>query len=213
MATHLTRSSRKPEGLTTRSSRSKKVLILPDDNQNAHNRQPPNIGRRKRSREHDDQEDQTLVTKKARIAIEITPRPKATPKTRSLVIKSNAESAVLPHLLPTSRPPPQSRPQPKDTRPEASRTRPRSASTQKTTEHQQKLANGITHELEQLQPNKAVLKETRKLRSQEGTRFKSDLSTYFPEYDEVIGNEPREERKSARIPGSTHSIAHLFQTF
>ncbi|KAJ2973399.1 hypothetical protein NQ176_g6632 [Zarea fungicola] len=33
----------------------------------------------------------------------------------------------------------------------------------------------------------------RKLRSQEATRFKSDLSAYFPDYDEVIGNEPKEQ--------------------
>ncbi|SZF02002.1 unnamed protein product [Blumeria hordei] len=32
----------------------------------------------------------------------------------------------------------------------------------------------------------------RKLRSQESSRFKSQLSTYFPEYDEVVGNKPRE---------------------
>ncbi|KAK2072921.1 hypothetical protein P8C59_007245 [Phyllachora maydis] len=31
----------------------------------------------------------------------------------------------------------------------------------------------------------------RKLRSQEATRFKSELSAYFPEYDEVIGNDPK----------------------
>ncbi|KAF3764487.1 hypothetical protein M406DRAFT_356570, partial [Cryphonectria parasitica EP155] len=32
----------------------------------------------------------------------------------------------------------------------------------------------------------------RKLRSQEGVRYKSELSAYFPEYDEVIGNIPKE---------------------
>ncbi|KAL1839136.1 hypothetical protein VTJ49DRAFT_1832 [Mycothermus thermophilus] len=35
----------------------------------------------------------------------------------------------------------------------------------------------------------------RKLRSQEGTRYKSELSAYFPEYDEVIGNDPKETRQ------------------
>lgn len=34
----------------------------------------------------------------------------------------------------------------------------------------------------------------RKLRSQEGVRYKSELSAYFPEYDEVIGNIPKEQR-------------------
>ncbi|KAK7985386.1 something about silencing- SAS- complex subunit 4-domain-containing protein [Apiospora saccharicola] len=33
----------------------------------------------------------------------------------------------------------------------------------------------------------------RKLRSQEQTRFKSELSAYFPDYDEVIGNDPKEQ--------------------
>jgi len=36
--------------------------------------------------------------------------------------------------------------------------------------------------------------EKRSLRSAEGSRFKSELSTYFPDYDEVIGNDPKEER-------------------
>lgn len=38
--------------------------------------------------------------------------------------------------------------------------------------------------------------ERRKLRSQESTRFKSDLALYFAEYDEVIGNDPKEDRRS-----------------
>ncbi|RDA82812.1 hypothetical protein CP532_1364 [Ophiocordyceps camponoti-leonardi (nom. inval.)] len=33
----------------------------------------------------------------------------------------------------------------------------------------------------------------RTLRSQEATRFKSELSAYFVDYDEVIGNEPKEQ--------------------
>ncbi|CZR65304.1 uncharacterized protein PAC_15204 [Phialocephala subalpina] len=50
------------------------------------------------------------------------------------------------------------------------------------------------HELDRLQPSAADLKdEKRKLRSQEGTRFKSELLAYFPEYNEIIGNEPQEE--------------------
>jgi hypothetical protein len=39
----------------------------------------------------------------------------------------------------------------------------------------------------------------RKLRSQEATRFKSELSAYFQDYDEVIGNEPKETRKNSAI--------------
>ncbi|KAK4235524.1 something about silencing, SAS, complex subunit 4-domain-containing protein [Achaetomium macrosporum] len=61
------------------------------------------------------------------------------------------------------------------------------------TEHQEKVANGLKHELSRLQPNaEDSTHQGRKLRSQEATRFKSELSAYFPEYDEVIGNDPKE---------------------
>lgn len=62
--------------------------------------------------------------------------------------------------------------------------------------HKGKVANGLKHELDRLQPAEAVAKEQgRKLRSQEATRFKSDLSAYFPDYDEVVGNDPKEHRE------------------
>ncbi|EPE10296.1 iq calmodulin-binding domain-containing protein [Ophiostoma piceae UAMH 11346] len=65
----------------------------------------------------------------------------------------------------------------------------------------EKLVHGIKHELKSLQLAAADAVDAasvpreggRKLRSQEATRFKSELSAYFPEYDEVIGNEPKEE--------------------
>ncbi|KAK3902885.1 something about silencing, SAS, complex subunit 4-domain-containing protein [Staphylotrichum tortipilum] len=64
------------------------------------------------------------------------------------------------------------------------------------TKHQEKVANGLKHELDRLQPAAPAAEATkdqgRKLRSQEATRFKSELSAYFPEYDEVIGNDPKE---------------------
>ncbi|EFW99443.1 hypothetical protein CMQ_7811 [Grosmannia clavigera kw1407] len=68
----------------------------------------------------------------------------------------------------------------------------------------EKTANGFKQELKGLQvtTEAAVAAATgppvggRKLRSQQATRFKSDLSAYFPEYDEVIGNEPKEELES-----------------
>jgi hypothetical protein len=64
------------------------------------------------------------------------------------------------------------------------------------TKHQEKVANGLKHELNRLQPNAVDTKEPgRKLRSQESVRHKSELSNYFPDYDEVIGNEPKEQRK------------------
>ncbi|KAL2161531.1 hypothetical protein VTH06DRAFT_8093, partial [Thermothelomyces fergusii] len=59
--------------------------------------------------------------------------------------------------------------------------------------HREKVANGLKHELNRLQPSAADTREQgRKLRSQEATRFKSELAAYFPEYDEVIGNDPKE---------------------
>ncbi|KAI1123896.1 hypothetical protein F5Y10DRAFT_250947 [Nemania abortiva] len=66
------------------------------------------------------------------------------------------------------------------------------------TRHQEKVINGIRHELDRLQPSVADTDSAagppgRKLRSQEATRFKSELAAYFPEYDEVIGNDPKEQ--------------------
>lgn len=63
--------------------------------------------------------------------------------------------------------------------------------------HQEKVVNGIKHE-PAIKPepySKAGREGGRKLRSQEATRFKSELSAYFPDYDEVIGNDPKEECK------------------
>ncbi|KAI1169803.1 hypothetical protein F4777DRAFT_584556 [Nemania sp. FL0916] len=67
------------------------------------------------------------------------------------------------------------------------------------TRHQEKVINGIRHELDRLQPAADSIGSTadppgRKLRSQEAIRFKSELGSYFPEYDEVIGNKvPKEQ--------------------
>ncbi|KAL8311884.1 hypothetical protein RB597_002473 [Gaeumannomyces tritici] len=53
--------------------------------------------------------------------------------------------------------------------------------------------NPAKRELGSLRVDKSTPKaaEGRKLRSQEATRFKSDLAAYFPDYDEVIGNDPK----------------------
>lgn len=183
MASHLTRSSRRSEGLTTRSSTRYNVAITPAGSDNKP--QQPNIGRKKRHRDSADHEDTSITAKKARIAIEIDSRPKAQPKTRSLVINAKADAAPQRPASP-----------PKHPKPTATQTEPPPPPLQKTTKHHQKVVNGIKHELDRLQPSSADLKaEKRKLRSQEGTRFKSELSAYFPEYDEVIGNEPKEDRK------------------
>ncbi|CCE28803.1 uncharacterized protein CPUR_02492 [Claviceps purpurea 20.1] len=62
------------------------------------------------------------------------------------------------------------------------------------TRYQHKAVNGTRTKLDRLQAKPAAAPEQgRKLRSQEATRFKSDLSAYFPDYDEVIGNDPKEQ--------------------
>jgi hypothetical protein len=68
------------------------------------------------------------------------------------------------------------------------------------TKHQEKVRKGIKHELDRLQPQPTDATEPsgRKLRSQEATRFKSELSAYFPDYDEVVGNDPKEQRESTK---------------
>ncbi|KAI1818196.1 hypothetical protein GGS20DRAFT_528935 [Poronia punctata] len=75
------------------------------------------------------------------------------------------------------------------------------------TKHQKKAINGIRHELDRLQPHvadtsSAIGPSGRKLRSQEATRFKSELSAYFPEYDEVIGNDPPKEQQLPNVDTS-----------
>ncbi|KAK0118170.1 hypothetical protein ONS95_012475 [Cadophora gregata] len=181
MASHLTRASKRAEGLTTRSGTRNNVATIPGN----HRQQQSNIGKKKRPRDSvDHEEDHFIAKKKARIAIEIHPRPKAQPKTRSLVINAN--------LVVT--PPQQQRAASPKQEEIATQTEAPSPPTRKHTNHHDKVVNGIKHELDRLQPNSADLKdEKRKLRSQEGTRFKSELSAYFPEYDEIIGNEPKEE--------------------
>jgi hypothetical protein len=183
----ITRSARRSEGLTTRSGTKNHVAIPPSHHNNAQNRQqPPNIGRKKRPRDSLDHEEHALEAKKARITVEITSKPRAQPKTRSLVIKTNANSPA----------PQRSASPPKHVETAKQTPAPPPSQQPPVTVHHQKVVNGIKHELDRLQPNAADLNkdEKRKLRSQEGTRFKSELSQYFPEYDEVIGNEPKEDR-------------------
>ncbi|KAH6650217.1 something about silencing, SAS, complex subunit 4-domain-containing protein [Chaetomium tenue] len=61
------------------------------------------------------------------------------------------------------------------------------------TTNRSKAVKGLMHELVNLKPNEAdTIVQGRKLRSQEVVRHKSELSSYFPEYDEIIGNDPKE---------------------
>jgi hypothetical protein len=190
MASISLRSSERTEGLTTRSSKRHNFATQPEHSSILKAKESPNIGRKKRQRESTDSEEKAISKKRARIAVEIPSPPNSLPKTRSLVIKPNANSDVVPQR---SAPPPK---QPA----KATQTEPPSTLRKPTTNHHEKVVNGIRHELDRLGPNKVDIKDDkRKLRSQEGTRFKSELAVYFMEYDEIIGNEPKEDRKFCQV--------------
>ncbi|ESZ91345.1 hypothetical protein SBOR_8286 [Sclerotinia borealis F-4128] len=169
-----------------------------------------NVNGRKRARESVDSDDHLLSkVKRTKFAIEIPP-PKIKslpPRKRSGVIKSNANpdltSANSVQQLQiassadvrTAHPPTQKSP----TQKSPTQKQPTQKHQPQPTKHRNKVANGIRHELDRLQDRQQVTKsdikdERRKLRSQ-GTKFKSELSAYFPEYDEIIGNVPKEERR------------------
>ncbi|OAA34670.1 hypothetical protein BBO_09116 [Beauveria brongniartii RCEF 3172] len=146
--------------------------------------QQPQARRTKRAIEATGHDFATVNTKKTRIAVEIVARPSAAPPRPPQKVQSP---------LPT---PPQ-QPVAVAAAPAALCTTPPEANLN-VTRHKAKVINGVKHELDRLQPDMAGTKDPgrepgRKLRSQEATRFKSDLSAYFPDYDEVIGNEPKEQ--------------------
>lgn len=56
----------------------------------------------------------------------------------------------------------------------------------------------------QISPNKLDESEKRRLRSKNGgSRSKSELSLYFPNYEDLISNEPKEAGKEAKVANST----------
>ncbi|KAK4205283.1 something about silencing, SAS, complex subunit 4-domain-containing protein [Triangularia verruculosa] len=144
-----------------------------------------------------------VVPKKARIAVEIPARP------------SSYHNRIAKESAPDAPPKPTiAAPQPRAAAAAAAAAaipvqaappaKPAAATTSSTeiqpalTKHQEKVVNGLKHELNRLQPNAAdtvttSTREGRSLRSRDATRFKSELSAYFPEYDEVIGNDPKKE--------------------
>ncbi|KAI1378608.1 something about silencing, SAS, complex subunit 4-domain-containing protein [Hypoxylon crocopeplum] len=151
--------------------------------------------------------------KRSRIAVEIVARsvppiaPTSSPK--SITVKSQ-----LPTITTTNeptgassthkpKPKPQPPPSPAPTSTGTAAVQQRVSKTATAAEpslkkHKEKAINGIKHELDRLQPNAAdtssvTARPGRKLRSQEAIRFKSELSAYFPDYDEVIGNDPKEK--------------------
>jgi hypothetical protein len=183
----LTLRSRKYEGLTTRSSARNNVVTLGSSRDRRHQQQS-NI--RKKRPPRDSLEDEKNSIKRVKIAIEIDSYPRSQPKTRSVIIQ-HPDAIDVPPKRSTAAPAVKKAATQTHTQPAFS----------KPTIHHEKVANGIKHELDRLQDNLSqplppnLKEEKRKLRSQEGTRFKSDLSLYFPDYDEVIGNDPKEDRK------------------
>ncbi|KAI1657807.1 something about silencing, SAS, complex subunit 4-domain-containing protein [Daldinia decipiens] len=140
-------------------------------------------------------------TKRARITVEILARP-----TRPIPSTNPPRSITANTVKPQSQP--QFQPETRTNEPPVASTQilPAQRETTKTAtavepglkRHKEKAINGIKHELDRLQPsatdtNSATERPGRKLRSQEATRFKSELSAYFPDYDEVIGNDPKEQ--------------------
>ncbi|KAH8813178.1 something about silencing, SAS, complex subunit 4-domain-containing protein [Xylogone sp. PMI_703] len=181
MAIRSTRSSRRIEGLTTRNDNI--VATTPPVNKPGHDsnlRPRANTGQKKRSIHTADLDEGPYDKKRPRFAIEINSKPIIPPNTRPLVVRPHAPTAATTAV-------------PKNPDPQHDSKKPEQPPRQQTN-HRQKVTNGIKHELDKLQPSDADTKdEKRKLRSQEGARFKSELSAYFPEYDEIIGNEPKED--------------------
>ncbi|KAI0149842.1 something about silencing, SAS, complex subunit 4-domain-containing protein [Hypoxylon sp. NC0597] len=131
-------------------------------------------------------------TKRTRITVEILARPiPPTSPPKSITVKPQQQPPTNEHIVASST----QKPSPPSQR-QASKTATAVEPTLK--KHKEKAINGIKHELDRLQPsaadtNSATERPGRKLRSQEATRFKSELSAYFPDYDEVIGNDPKEQ--------------------
>lgn len=160
--------------------------------------------------------------KRARITVEILSRPippNSPPK--SITVKSQSHPHPQPHPKPqpptnnstvaptTQKPPlPPIQQQPSKTATATISSEP------PLKKHKEKAINGIKHELDRLQPSpadtsSATERPGRKLRSQEATRFKSELSAYFPDYDEVIGNDPKEQR-TCNLSIQCHLLHFLF---
>ncbi|OAA62258.1 hypothetical protein ISF_05267 [Cordyceps fumosorosea ARSEF 2679] len=135
----------------------------------------------------------TSNTKKTRIAVEIRARPVAA------VVAAPQQKVQAPLPTPPQQPPPAVAVAAAPTAAPGNKLGlPHAEADPNVPKHKAKAINGIKHELDRLQPDMAGTKQPgrepgRKLRSQEATRFKSDLSAYFPDYDEVIGNEPKEQ--------------------
>lgn len=157
-------------------------------------------GRTKRS--IDERDFEAIKPKRSRIAVEILSKPRTvdravnTPTTTVATPTVNTNEPVAPAATTTAANVANTNDEPKkSTAPKentvVSTTSPEQQ--QNITKNQSKVLNGMKHELDRLQPQTSDTKsQGRKLRSQEATKFKSELSAYFPDYDEVIGNEAKQ---------------------
>ncbi|KAK0618104.1 something about silencing, SAS, complex subunit 4-domain-containing protein [Bombardia bombarda] len=171
-----------------------------------------NSHRTKRQLDPSSRECDIIVPKKARfttgIAVEIPTRSSFQSRSVREAREAREASDAKPPQQAPAKPAitspvlnPTPTPTPTPTPPNPSRAPPPSTTTTTTsiqknglTKHQEKVVNGLKHELNRLQPVVPEPKDQgRKLRSAEATRFKSELSAYFPDYDEVIGNDPKEQ--------------------
>jgi hypothetical protein len=153
-------------------------------------------GRNKRALDTNDRDFDAIKPKRTRLTVEIF--AKGTHGLRDADIDNN--KAAPPTRKPAATPTvATATPIPPPPTNDSTTSKPKQEHT--LTKHQSKVINGIKHELDRLQPQPSdtnTQEQGRKLRSQEATRFKSELSAYFPEYDEVIGNEPKEQRTSQK---------------
>ncbi|KAK0633067.1 something about silencing, SAS, complex subunit 4-domain-containing protein [Immersiella caudata] len=206
MTTSLTR-SRRAEGLHQSHLTTRHPPQVAANARAAQNNQNyvANLQRTKRSLEPSAREFNPVLAKKARITVEIPSRaafhsrtareaadakkaPPPLPPTASHQRPSTAKPAAVTNgTTPNSHVP---APAPTVAKPMPSTRGAQHQQQPAPTRHKEKVGK---HELSKLQPNLVDANALgRKLRSQEATRFKSDLSAYFPDYDEVIGNEPKE---------------------
>ncbi|TFB07496.1 hypothetical protein CCMA1212_000901 [Trichoderma ghanense] len=210
----ITRSNRRAEGLHLYDRNvNASPLTRPAPGPNSFHHGAAAGGRTKRSLDVAERDLDALRHKKTRIAVEILAKPQLPrepvnvqpPIPRRAAVASSASAS-------TSRPPvaPVPPTRPASTSTSTSTPAPISAAAAdpeppnaSLTKHQAKVINGIRHELDRLQSRPDDTRDTkeqgRKLRSQEATRFKSELSAYFPDYDEVIGNDPKEQREQPVI--------------
>ena len=185
---------------------------VPNSQQYAPINHPP---RAKRPLDAPERDFDAVVAKRAKfttgIAVEIPSRPPLHPSARPSR-EPDAKSSCPKPPAPT-----QSRAPPARTPSAAAAAAAAAAATAAThgnaqqqptvTKHQEKVANGLKHELNKLQANAVDTKDQgRKLRSQEA-HFKSELSSFFADYDEVIGNDPKEHRTQHTPPALSTAFA------